>query len=109
MSVYKDFICKSEIYNPRTITYRDWIIESNGEGGNRCINVWKGRLRMVHMWIDTHTSDACFIHSVGTMIAGVYFWLEDTCTGKDLYSWDYRTWEDVDKFMQELVDYVRNN
>lgn len=106
--MYKNFICKSSVDFPRTITYRDWVIDSRGEGGNRYIHVQNGRQCMITMWIDTHTDDACFIHSVWTEIEDLRLWLEETCTRKDSYSWDYKTWDDVDKFMQKLVDYIKN-
>lgn len=109
MSKYKDFICESEVENPRTITYGDWTIESRAEGGRGVIYIYRLDKMMANFWISSGINEENFlVCDIITCIPSLYIWLNETSTSYTSDCWMYRTWEDVDKLMQKLVNYIRN-
>ena len=110
MSKFKDFICNSEIMFPRTITYGDWSVISAGSNrGNRHVYIRKNGAIIARLWIYIRTSDnACAIRPDTVRFSEIYQWLDETCSLKLDYWWNYKTWEEVDKFVWKVVDYIRN-
>lgn len=109
MSKFKGFICNSELIRPRTITYGAGSIASVGEGVNRHICLRRNGVALLRLWVNTNTAnDVCFIRSIDSWIPDTRLWLNETCTRVGDEIWRYHTWEDVDKLMWKLVDYIRN-
>lgn len=109
MSIYKKFISGSGIYHPKTPDYAERTVEFFEDGKNRCVRVSIGYECLACIKINLNTANACRIHSVDTLVPEIFDWLDETCSIKSDDWWDYKHWNDVDKFMKKLVDYVKNN
>lgn len=109
MSKFKDFICKSKISEPRTITYGKWSIISTGFGKDRYIYVARDGKTKIDIRVDTNVAcGVCEIRAFNKIMPEVYHWLIGTCHIYCGNTWIYDSWEDVDALMWKIVDYIRH-
>lgn len=109
MSEFKEFICKSKISEPRTITYGKWSIVSTGFDNERHVYVMKDGKIKARMCVDTNVAyGICEIRSINKVMPEIYHWLVDTCCFSiENVCW-YDSWEDVDALMWKIIDYIRH-
>lgn len=119
MSKFESFIYDSTFDRPRTITYGNYSIVSKGNLEHRKISLYRCGINMFDMHLNICYD--CEIHVCGVFTDLSYRhkkmacdWLNDTCTTYVVHGmmydeyWKYETWDDVDKLMWKIVDYIRN-
>lgn len=101
----RDFVMKSSPEEPKTATYKKSRIVSDGEGGNRHISFYKNDELLLYMWVDTHCSSACYVHSERGPMAYILPQLYMRHARFDGWFWFFKTWDDFEEFFVELINF----